>query len=93
MIAALGGETNRPILRLSATADFAYRKKRDRREYVRVRLTHVTSGLVASRFPRDGAGILTSLTESDALAELPEDMTDLAPGEPVPCLPLAALYD
>jgi molybdopterin molybdotransferase len=93
LIAALGGEVLRPIPRLAASADFSYRKKRDRREYVRVRLHAEGGGLRATRFPRDGAGILTSLTESDALAELPEDMTDLAPGEPIACLPLAALYD
>jgi molybdopterin molybdotransferase len=93
LLAALGGEVRRPILTVSATADFAYRSKRDRREYVRVRLVADESGLRASRFPRDGAGILTSLTDSDALAELPEDLTHLEPGAIIRCLPLAALYD
>jgi molybdopterin molybdotransferase len=92
LIAALRGEIARPIPRLAAQADFAYRKKRDRREYVRVRLTQTPAGLVASRFPREGAGILTSLTESDALAELPEEMTALAAGMPVACLSLASIY-
>jgi molybdopterin molybdotransferase len=93
LLAALGGEAPRAIRRLPATAAFSYRKKRDRREYVRVRLTETAEGLVATRFPREGAGILTSLTESDALAELPEAMTELAPGNAIACLPLAALYD
>jgi molybdopterin molybdotransferase len=60
---------------------------------VRVRLAPGHDGLVASRFPREGAGILTSLTESDALVELPEELTELTPGATVACLPLAALYD
>jgi molybdopterin molybdotransferase len=93
IIAALAGETRGPPLRVSATADFSYRKKRDRREFVRVRLAPGHDGLVASRFPREGAGILTSLTESDALVELPEELTELTPGATVACLPLAALYD
>jgi molybdopterin molybdotransferase len=93
LIAALGGETMRPLRRLVAVAGFDYRKKRDRREYVRVRLDAAPAGLIATRFPRDGAGILTSLTDSDALAELPEEMTRLASGDLVACLPLAALYD
>jgi molybdopterin molybdotransferase len=93
LLAALGGETLRPPTRLFAIADFCYAKKRDRREYVRVRLTETDSGLRATRFPRDGAGILTSLTESDALAELPEEMTHLQPGTVIACLPLSALYD
>jgi molybdopterin molybdotransferase len=93
LIAVLGGETRPPPMRLSAVADFAYRKKPDRREYVRVRLATGVSGLVASRFGREGVGILSSLTESDALAELPEEMTELEPGNIIPCLPLAALFD
>jgi molybdopterin molybdotransferase len=93
LLAALGGEILRPPTRLFATADFSYRKKRDRREYVRVRLSETASGLLATRFPREGAGILTSLTESDALAELPEAMTDLLPGTAIACIPLVTLYD
>jgi molybdopterin molybdotransferase len=93
LIAVLGGETRPAPMRLSAVADFAYRKKPDRREYVRVRLAMGMSGLVASRFGREGVGILSSLTESDALAELPEEMTELEPGTAIPCLPLAALFD
>jgi molybdopterin molybdotransferase len=92
LIAALGGETYRELPRFPVTSGFAYRKKPDRREFVRVRLEPGTSGLVAYRFAREGAGLLTSLTESDALAELPEDVTALAPGQPVDCLPLGLLY-
>lgn len=92
LIAALGGETLREPPRLPVTSGFSYRKKPDRREYVRVRLEPGASGPVAQRFPREGAGILTSLTESDALAELPEAMTELTPGQPIDCLLLSLLY-
>jgi len=93
LIAVLGGETVRELPRFAVTSGFSYKKKPDRREYVRVRLEAGASGLVAQRFPREGAGILTSLTESDALAELPETMTELAPGQPIDCLPLRLLYE
>ena len=93
LIAALGGEAYREPPRFAVTSGFAYRKKPDRREFVRVRLEMGAAGLVAQRFAREGAGILTSLTESDALAELPEAMTVLEPGQPVDCVPLAMLYD
>jgi molybdopterin molybdotransferase len=93
LIAVLGGETVRELPRFAVTSGFAYKKKPDRREYVRVRLEHGPSGLVAQRFPREGAGILTSLTESDALAELPEAMTALVPGQSIDCLPLGLLYE
>ena len=77
-----------PPLRLPVVADFAYRKKLGRREYVRVQ---IVDG-VARRYPKEGAGIITSLTESDALMELPEALTALAPGELAPCIPLGLLY-
>ena len=34
----------------------------------------------AIKHPREGAGVITSLTETDGLAELPEDTTQFEPG-------------
>jgi molybdopterin molybdotransferase len=71
-------------------ADFDHKKKRDRREWVRARLVpDGAGGLAARKFPRDGAGILSSLVESDGLVELPEDMTRLAQGSMVDFLPFS----
>jgi len=73
-------------------ADFDYKKKRNRREWVRARLVVDEGGaLVARKFPRDGAGILSSLVQSDGLVELPEDMTQLAAGSMVDFLPFSEL--
>jgi molybdopterin molybdotransferase len=75
-----------------AEADFSYRKKAGRREYVRVSL-HATAGLPRARkFAREGAGLLTSLTQSDAFAELGEDVTVVAPGDLVAVLPFGAVF-
>jgi molybdopterin molybdotransferase len=38
------------------------------------------------------AGLLTSLTQSDAFAELPEDVTAVAPGDLVAVLPFEAVF-
>ena len=71
---------------------FAYRKKKDRREYVRVTLKRGVDGEVeAVKHPQDGAGILTSLTETDGLLEFPEDVTTIEPGARVGFLSYAAL--
>jgi molybdopterin molybdotransferase len=73
-------------------ADFDHKKKRDRREWVRARLmTDAGGALVARKFPRDGAGILSSLVQSDGLVELPEDVTQLAAGSMVDFLPFSEL--
>jgi molybdopterin molybdotransferase len=69
---------------LPVRSSFAYRKKKDRREYIRVALRRTADGEIeAVKHPQDGAGVLTSLTETDGLLELPEDVTAVAPGDRV----------
>jgi molybdopterin molybdotransferase len=73
-------------------AAFAYRKKPKRREYVRVHLRTAADGVVeASKFPREGAGLLSSLVDTDGLVELPEDATRVEPGQRLDFLAYAAL--
>jgi len=71
-------------------AGFDHKKKAERREWVRARLETDADGVpVARKFPRDGAGILTSMVEADGLVELPEEMTGLAEGTMVDFLPFS----
>ena len=44
-------------------------------------------GLVATKFPRDGAGILSSMVGSDGLVVLTEDVTRLEQGSMVEYMP------
>ena len=67
---------------------FPVRKKPGRREWLRVRLERDADGApVVYKYPRDGAGILTSMVASDGLVELPEDLTSLEAGTMVDYLP------
>ncbi|MEM7169359.1 MAG: gephyrin-like molybdotransferase Glp [Pseudomonadota bacterium] len=69
-------------------AAFDHRKKQNRREWVRVHLEEAPDGETeAHKFPRDGAGILSSLVEADGLVELPEGLTQLSAGAMVDFLP------
>ena len=90
----------RPVLlRLAGAADVVPRlqrvrtaadigKKAGRREWLRAKLVAGEDGIpVAHKFPRDGAGILTSLVESDGLIELDEDTRAVAAGSLVDFLP------
>ncbi len=92
----------RPLILLLAGADeasprlyrvrsgFEYKKKPSRTEYVRARLLRAEDGIwVAEKFARDGAGILTSMVESDGLIEIGEGVTRLEIGAPVDFLPFA----
>jgi len=75
-------------------AGFDYRKKAERREYIRARLeSDGAGGWIARKFPRDGAGILTSMVESDGLVVLGEDLTRLEAGGEVDFLPFREVLD
>ncbi|WP_270937173.1 molybdopterin molybdotransferase MoeA [Falsiroseomonas oryzae] len=92
LVLRLAGATAETLPRFAAEAAFAYRKKAGRREYVRVSLAFGEGLPVARKYPREGAGLLTSLTESDAFAELPEEVTQVAPGDRVRVLPFRAVF-
>ena len=48
-------------------------------------------GLEAVKFPREGAGLLSSLVDTDGLVELGEEITQVAPGQTVGFLSYASL--
>jgi molybdopterin molybdotransferase len=92
LLRRLSGARPDKLVPLPVRAAFAYRKKKDRREYVRVALKRAPDGEVeAIKHPQDGAGILTSLTETDGLLEFPEDVTEIKAGARVGFLSYAAL--
>jgi molybdopterin molybdotransferase len=92
LLLRLAGALPEPLLALPVRAAFSYRKKKGRREYVRVTLASGADGAVtANKYPREGAGVITSLTETDGLAELTEDITAIEPGATIGFLPYAVL--
>ncbi len=92
LLRRLAGARPQNLVPLPVRAAFAYRKKKDRREYVRVALRRAADGeFEAVKHPQDGAGILTSLTETDGLLEFPEDVTAIEPGTRVGFLSYAVL--
>jgi molybdopterin molybdotransferase len=85
LMARLAGADWREPRRVPVSAGFAYKKKLGRREYVRVSLSADETGrLIATKHPRDGAGVLSSLTETDGLLELGEERAGLQPGDSAP---------
>jgi molybdopterin molybdotransferase len=92
LLRRLAGAEPHAFTPLPVRAAFVYKKKKDRREYVRVSLVRGADGeLEAVKHPQDGAGVITSLTATDGLLELGEDVTRVAPGDPVGFLPYAVL--
>jgi molybdopterin molybdotransferase len=88
----LAGALPEPLTALPVRLAFAYSKKSGRREYVRVALRPGAHGIIeAVKHPQEGAGVITSLTETDGLAELSEDTTTVEPGSTVGFLSYATL--
>jgi molybdopterin molybdotransferase len=91
-VLALSGARQQPLVPMPVRADFTYKKKIARREYVRVSLRRSENGLLeAIKFPREGAGLLSSLVDTDGLVELGEDVTRVEPGQTVGFLSYASL--
>lgn len=91
-ILTLAGTLPTTPVPLRARAEFDYRKKAGRREYVRVTLKQGNDGLFGVvKFPRDGAGLLSSLVQTDGLVELGEDVSSVKSGDMLNFLPYSSL--
>ncbi len=78
----LAGARAEPLIAHPVRAAFSYKKKAGRREYVRVSLARAGDGIFeATKYRQDGAGVISSLTETDGLIELPENVTGVKPGD------------
>lgn len=64
-------------------ADFAWPHPDSRREFLRAQVRPSDSGLVASLFPHQGSGVLTSCAQSDGLLDL-APLQAVQPGDVLP---------
>ena len=91
-ILALAGAQPEQSVSTAVRAAFSYRKKQGRREYVRASLRAAEDGsFEAVKFPREGAGLLSSLVATDGLIELGEETTRVEPGDTVQFLGYSSL--
>jgi molybdopterin molybdotransferase len=91
-VLALAGAQVPPPVAMPVRAAFFYSKKIARREYVRAYLRKAADGVLeAAKFPREGAGLLSSLVDTDGLVELGEEITKVQPGQTVGFLSYASL--
>lgn len=85
VVLRLMGARDLRAARYAVPAVFSLKKKPGRREFLRGRL--VPGGV--DRFATDSSGVLSSMTASDGLLDLAEDLAAINPGDPVPFLPFA----
>jgi molybdopterin molybdotransferase len=93
LLARLGGASFKPPEAQLIRSKFKASKRAGRREYVRVSICQGRDGISeGKKFPKEGAALLTSLTESDGLAELGNDVTSVRPGDMVAFYPHELLW-
>jgi molybdopterin molybdotransferase len=92
LILRLGGCAAEGPALFRVQADFAYRKRPGRREYVRASLSRDGDTVVASKYPKDGAGILSSIVRTDGFVIIDEASDGLRPGATVDFLPYAEIF-
>jgi molybdopterin molybdotransferase len=91
-ILALSGAAMELPEPVQARAAFTYKKKPGRREYVRAHLRKAGDGSAeVVKFPREGAGLLSSLVDTDGLVELREHVVQVEHGQSVPFLAYSSL--
>jgi molybdopterin molybdotransferase len=91
LLKLMGAEPTEP-LRLRALADFQFRRKPGRREWLRARLNlNPERKPVVSIYHTNSSGVLSSLSWAQGLVELPEDCAGVAPGDEVEYLPFGGL--
>jgi len=87
LIQSLGGAGWRRARRYTMPAAFAMQKKPGRREFIRGMLDETEGEVRARNYARTGSGLITSLREADGLIEIPENITEIAPGDPIAFIP------
>ena len=91
LLLRLAGATPEPLMRAAGAAGICLQEE-DRPARIRARrAARAADGAIeAVKHPQEGAGVITSLTETDGLVELSEDTTTVEPGATVGFLSYAA---
>lgn len=89
VLTALGGGEWREPRRYALPSAFAIpSRKTGRREFLRGSLiTGHQGNLTVQRYSRDGSGLISSLQASEGLIEIPEDVAEVALGDPLSFIP------
>jgi molybdopterin molybdotransferase len=90
LLRRMGGAEWPDPRRYRVPALFAFpERKTGRREFWRGILKETPRGLAVDKFPRDGSGLISGLRAADGLIEIPEDVREVRPGDPVAFIPFS----
>ena len=90
MLRSLAGAPWPEPRRYHLPAAFAFpNRKTGRREFWRGLLVEGPRGLSVDKFARDGSGLISGLRAAHGLIDIPEDVVEVRPGDPVAFIPFS----
>lgn len=90
LIRRLGGAAWREPRRFPLKADFEFaNRKIGRREFWRGTTRPTADGMVVTKFPRDGSGLISGLRAADGLIDIPEHVPAVNVGDLVDFIPFS----
>ncbi|MBV9554450.1 MAG: molybdopterin molybdotransferase MoeA [Alphaproteobacteria bacterium] len=91
LIERLAGASGEPSTLFPVRAGFSYKKRPGRREYVRATLERDGDCLVAQKYPKDGAGILSSIVRTEGFVIVPDERAGVHRGDAVDFMPYTGI--
>jgi len=90
LLRRMGGADWPEPRRYKLPALFAFpNRKVGRREFWRGMLRDTPGGLAVDKFARDGSGLISGLRAADGLIDIPEDVSEVRPGDPIAFIPFS----
>ena len=90
LIRRLGGAEWREPRRFPLKTDFEFaNRKVGRREFWRGTTRETDQGMVVTKFPRDGSGLISGLSAADGLIDIPENVPAIEVGDIVDFIPFS----
>lgn len=90
IIQQMAGITWREPRRFPLPADFEFaNRKVGRREFWRGTTRQTDTGMVVTKYPRDGSGLISGLRAADGLIDIPEDIPFIERGQTVDFIPFS----
>ena len=76
-----------------AKVNFSMKKKSKRLEWIRVNIINDSKELIVNKYPKQGSGMITSLSYSDGIIEIPENISQINVGDTFPFYSFKNLFN
>ena len=93
IIKKMSGEIVKNIKKIKVPINFNHKKKTGRKEFLRVQLIKKNDDLYLNKFPKEGAGILSSASWASGLGIIDDDIINIKPNDKINYISLNELLN